>query len=138
MKEEIPMSNPVYELLHRPGDNEVQPLDAERIRVRLIYTEVHTRWPCTVCGGHTNKVGVLAEAKVVDGAGTKGTIRVCENCLVYIELGGDIDAELERTAADMEKHARHLRSLVGRLEVPSFAEWNAAPMDEMQVGEAAT
>jgi hypothetical protein len=40
------------------------------IKVELVWTNVVTRWPCTICGGSTEKVSVLAEGP--------GGIRVCE------------------------------------------------------------
>jgi hypothetical protein len=81
------------------------------VQVELVWTNVYTRWPCTVCGGCTEKVGVLAEGP--------GRIRVCEQCL----KDGDIDGQLERTAASFERDAAATRALIGRLKVPSYEEW---------------
>jgi hypothetical protein len=41
----------------------------ERITIELVETNVFTRWPCTVCGGHTEKVSVLRrrDADRIDG-----------------------------------------------------------------------
>ena len=44
-------------------------------------------------------------------------IVICPRCLSE----GDIDAKLEHLAAELDKRARWLRALVGRLEVPSPA-----------------
>src|SRR5712671_6934170 len=82
----------------------------------MVETNVFSRWHCTVCDGCTNPVSVLAEGK--DG---KRAIRVCEQCLEAAE----IDKRLAATAAAHERHAAYLRSLVGRLRVPTYAEWKA-------------
>jgi hypothetical protein len=84
------------------------------IMVELVETNVFSRWHCTVCDGCTNCVSVLAEGK--DG---KRAIRVCEQCLEAAE----IDKRLAATAAAHERHAAYLRSLVGRLRVPTT--WKA-------------
>ena len=88
------------------------------IMVELVETNVFSRWHCTVCDGCTNPVSVLAEGK--DG---KRAIRVCEQCLEAAE----IDKRLAATAAAHERHAAYLRSLVGRLRVPTYAAWKARP-----------
>ena len=61
-------------------------------------------------------MSVLAEGK--DG---KRAVRVCEQCLEAAE----IDKRLAATAAAHERHAAYLRSLVGRLRVPTYAAWKA-------------
>ena len=106
----------------------------QQIEIKLVQTNVFTRWGCDVCGGRTAKVPILAESE--DG------IRVCETCLE----SGNIDDRL-RDKADlleaMARGARQLlrrfheaamfeeaacgtRELIGRLIVPSFSEWQAA------------
>ena len=47
---------------------------------------------------------------------------VCEFCLE----AGDIDERLERRATRLEAAAAGTRALIGRLVVPSYAEWQAA------------
>ncbi len=89
----------------------------EPIAIELVRTSFFTRWPCTVCGGCTEKVGILAEAQ-----DEHGTIRVCEICL---EKGG-IDERLEERAGDLEFQAGLIRKLIGRLKAPTFAEWMTA------------
>ncbi len=91
------------------------------IKVELVDSHFFTRWPCTVCGGSTGKVEILAEAQS-DG------IRVCETCLE----SGEIDARLQAHAAQLLEHANWLQSLVDRIEVPVFAEWR----DRMDQAEA--
>lgn len=90
------------------------------INVELVDSKFFTRWPCTVCGGCTEKVGVLAEA-------AEDEIRVCETCLQW----GVIDTELEIHAEKLEERADWLRSLKGRLQVPTFTEWQAR-MNEVE------
>jgi hypothetical protein len=95
----------------KPIDDTTTVPETGPIKIELVWTNFYTRWPCRVCGGHTEKVGVLAEGP--------GGIRVCEKCL----KAGDIDARLERHAAELEEIASLTRSLVGRLQVPTFEEW---------------
>ena len=112
----IPFSvNPKAVPKHKEGGNvmsETTKKEPRRIKVELVDSNYLTRWPCTVCGGCTEKVEVLAEAE-------SGGIRVCETCLEV----GNIDEPLEWHAAQLLKRAEWLQSLVGRLEVPTFAEW---------------
>jgi hypothetical protein len=86
------------------------------IEFQLVDTNVFTRWPCDVCDGCTEKVGVLCEAKY-----GHELLRVCETCL----QGGQekIDQTLEEHAARLELQARDTRRLIGRLRVPTYAEW---------------
>ena len=87
------------------------------IKVELVETNFLTRWPCTVCGGCTEKVPILAESKTGE--------RVCESCL----RAGNIDERLEQYAlvldTALDTAAAATRSLIGRLSVPTFAEWQA-------------
>jgi len=96
----------------------------DKIRFTFVRTNVYTRWECHVCGGATEKVGVLCE--VAEG-GCKG-MRVCEQCL---EAGQDkIDERLQAQIAVLEDRVTDLRNLVGCLVVPTFAEWQAAMADD--------
>ena len=93
------------------------------IEIKLRDTNFFTRYPCTVCGGYTEKVGILAEGtqKLSDDGDTR-TVRVCETCLE----GGDglgIDARLDLHARALEGEVGLVRGLIGRLKVPTFAEW---------------
>ena len=88
-----------------------------KITVKLVETNFLTRWPCHVCGSCTEKVAILAEAE--------NGLRVCESCL----RAGDIDARLERHAAALEAEAAEVRKLIGRLVVPTYAEWQGAVVD---------
>ena len=96
------------------------------IEIALVEASFLTRWPCTVCGGCTDKVPILAEGRqdLSSGdfhVGEYRTIRVCENCL----QAGEIDARLELHARQLEAQAQLLREIIGRLQVPTFAEWQA-------------
>ena len=88
-----------------------------QITIELVETNFFTRWPCTVCGGCTEKVAMLAE-----GQDEHGKIRVCENCLE----NGDIDERIANHADNLEVQVGLIRNLIGRLKVPTFAEWMAA------------
>ncbi|PNE10331.1 MAG: hypothetical protein CR217_14895 [Beijerinckiaceae bacterium] len=98
----------------------------QMIDMKLVRTNFYTRWPCDVCGGCTEKVEWLCEGQDIDGYG----VRVCEVCL---EAGQDqIDNRLEAHLKDREKGTLWLRSLIGRLNIPTFDEWRRAegPIDE--------
>ncbi len=95
----------------------------EPISVELVETNFFTRYPCTVCGGRTEKVGILAEGtQRLSDDGEYRTVRVCESCLEGSnDLG--IDDRLDVHARALEGDAALIRSLIGRLKVPTFAEW---------------
>ena len=92
------------------------------IEVELVEAGFLTRWPCTVCGGCTEKVPILAQGRQAfsDDEGYR-TIRVCENCLQF----GELDTRLELHARQMEAEAILLREMIGQLKVPTFAGWQA-------------
>ena len=48
-------------------------------------------------------------------------IRVCETCLA----AGNIDDRLAEHACELEAEAAALRKLIGRLRVPTYAQWQA-------------
>ena len=93
----------------------VIPPRRDRVIVSLIETNVLIRWPCHVCGGHTDKVSILAE--VTDGP--YAGFRVCESCIQT----RDFDAKLHMRAEKLGHQASDLRDLIDSLEVPTFAEW---------------
>jgi hypothetical protein len=104
--------------------------DMHKIEMKLVEANYLTRWPCTVCGGYTEKVPVLCEggeietdARGIVGPGmSRDAIRVCEFCLE----AGDVDGRLQRHADSLDRYANYVRGLVGRLKVPSYADWKAA------------
>ena len=93
------------------------------IEIKLRETNFFTRWPCTICGGCTEKVAILAEGtQQLSDDGDNRTVRVCEKCLE----GGDgleIDTRLDLHARSLEADAALIRGMTGRLKVPTFAEW---------------
>ena len=96
------------------------------IEVKLVKAFGYRRRPCTVCGGWTEKIPILAEGRqdLSSGdyhAGEHRIVRVCETCLRL----GAIDDRLELHARQMEAAAQSLREMIGRLQVPTFEEWQA-------------
>jgi hypothetical protein len=76
---------------------------------------VYTRWPCSFCGGCTEKVPILCEAP---------GLRACECCLM---AGQDaLAAAMGKNAEEHEAEAARLRSLIGRVKIPTYAEWEEA------------
>ena len=93
------------------------------IEIKLTETNFFTRWPCTVCGGCTEKVAILAEGtQRLSDDGESRTVRVCESCLEGSD-GLGIDEHLDLHARALEGEAALVRSMIGRLKVPTFAEW---------------
>ncbi len=110
-------------------------INAEPIVMALVATNVFTRWDCDICGGCTEKVSPLCEGVAPDGRG----IRCCETCL---EAGQDqLDARLLRHIAGREKYGQRyvefLKGIVGRVKVPTYAEWEAAYKAENAAAERA-
>ena len=61
-------------------------MTTNEIEIKLRETNFFTRYPCTVCGGCTEKVAILAEGTLqLSDDGESRTVRVCETCLE----GGD-------------------------------------------------
>jgi hypothetical protein len=88
--------------------------DDGKIQIELVRSDSLTRHPCNVCGWYAERCSVWAR-----GHG----LLVCESCL---EAGAvAIDERLERFAASLEATAAATRALIGRLVVPSYAEWQA-------------
>ena len=94
----------------------------ETIKFNLIRTNFYTRRYCHICVGMTEKDEILCE--VTEGE-HKGT-RACPRCLEY----RGFDKRLEATAQELEKEAEYTRSLIGRLEIPSFDEYNQRTLGE--------
>ena len=101
----------------------------DNVTVKLVRTSFFKRYPCHVCGGHTEKVGILAEVQ----SGPYEGVRVCEQCLEQ----RDFDAKFQDHAARLERRAQLLRELLGRLDAPTSqqyeaakAEWEAGLADE--------
>jgi len=105
------------------------------IEIKLTETNFFTRWPCTVCGGCTEKVAILAEGtQRLSDDGESRTVRVCETCIEGcggegLPPGFGIDYRLDLRARQLEAEAALIRSMVGQLKVPTFAEWCKAERD---------
>lgn len=102
----------------------------DNIKIELTETNFLTRWPCHVCGGTTEKDSVLAEGEQdMPSDGLPGrkyrTVRVCHECLRG-DGGLSIDQRLENFALRLEAEAALTRAMIGKLQVPSYAEWEAA------------
>ncbi len=92
------------------------------IEVKFVRTNFFTRWPCTICGGCTEKVNVLTEGQQpLSDDGEYRQIRICERCLEK----ADIDGSLELHARQLEAEAELLREMIGRLKAPTYEEWQA-------------
>ena len=83
---------------------------AEPIKVEFYLDHSKPR-TCTVCGEFTTE---LAES-------ASGDVRVCYIC---IEVG-DIDRHLQRNAAHLLRQWESIKALVGRIQAPTFSEWEA-------------
>ncbi len=92
-------------------------MEKQKVKFELVESKSLTRHPCHVCGGSTDKVPILAEVKEGQFKG----LRVCEQCMEK----RDFDARLLAYAEALEANAALVRSLVGRLEVPTFEEYQA-------------
>jgi hypothetical protein len=88
-----------------------------KIKFELRPAGSFTRRCCHICGGYTEKVGTTIE--VVDGP--HAGLRACEACLQH----GDIDARLREHVDSLENRVTGLRTLMGRLQVPTYGEWCA-------------
>jgi uncharacterized membrane protein YgcG len=106
-------------------------MTTDLIEIKLTRTNFLTRHHCHVCCGCTEKVAILAEGELVQPTGHSHgegedtfIIRVCERCL---EEGQEkIDTKLELHARQLEAGAAQTRALIGRLRIPSYADWQAA------------
>jgi transcription elongation factor Elf1 len=87
----------------------------EEIEIKIVPSPGYFRLGCTVCGGCTEKYPVCAKSADDD-------ILVCENCL----KAGDIDARLQQHVRDLDAYAAFVDSLIGRLRVPTFKQWEDA------------
>jgi hypothetical protein len=87
-----------------------------KVEMKLVETKYFTRWRCDVCGDHTGKVRILCEGY---DRQADSLIRVCGECLAH----DDIDGQLQKHADHLEEYAAFLRGFIGRLQVPTFAQW---------------
>ena len=87
--------------------------------MKLTNTTCYTRWPCSICGGHTEKVAILCE----DTADPqKVSVRVCETCLE--KTAGEREEMLQKHIAFLSRRVEYLKSLSA--VVPTYSEWQVA------------
>jgi len=86
-----------------------------KVGFEFVRTNYFTRFPCHICGGCTEKVGILCEVK--DGP-YKGW-RVCEQCL----KSGDVEKRLQENIKRTIEELLELSELAGRLVVPTYEQW---------------
>jgi hypothetical protein len=116
----------ILSLVPNPGpvkvktiEDYIQSTKKEKIKFELTTTNVHTRWPCHICGGHTDKCEVLCETK--SGPFDNYT-RICENCLKE----RNFDERLKKEVQEVRALADKLETMVGRIEAPTFEQWEEA------------
>ena len=98
------------------------------IFVELIENCDMTRHRCSVCLGWTKKWSyALARAQCEEG-----NVLVCETCLE----SAAIDENLARSAELLVNHGLSQLRLIGRLKVPSFADWKRR-CEELEAGDMA-
>jgi hypothetical protein len=97
----------------------------DTIKISLTRTNFLTRWHCHTCGGWTEKDPVLAEGKQDLPNNEYRIVRVCDQCLKGAE-GLSIDQRLENFVRVLEDEVKFTRAMIGRLQVPTHAEWWAA------------
>jgi hypothetical protein len=94
----------------------------KKIDVKLTH-QVLCRQACTLCGNRIEEQqvrdDVLAQGHDSDAAARKGDVNgvvtVCASCLASKDIG-----------ARIERHAAWLCSLIGRLNLPAYADYQAA------------
>jgi hypothetical protein len=108
-------------------EEELAMSDEAKIETKLVSHPSQIPYGCTVCGGGLGWPCVYAATDADEN------IVVCGDCL----RDGKIDSTLTQTAEGLEQRAKgtltyaaYLRSLIGRLKVPTFAEWEAAEKRE--------
>jgi hypothetical protein len=93
---------------------------SEKIRFELVETNIHTRWRCHICGGCMEKGPILCAVK----EGPHKGLRICEGCL---RAGRKkVNERLERQIKSLEEEISELKSIAGRLDFPTYNEWQAA------------
>ncbi len=90
----------------------------EPIKFEFVNAAGYIRYPCHICGGNTEKNSILTEVTQGEYEG----LRVCERCLEE----RDFDEKIKKHADGLEEMSRVLRTLIGRLVVPTYDEWRAA------------
>lgn len=88
-----------------------------KIVFEFVQTNCFTRYPCHICGGYTEKEEILCEVT----SGEHEGLRICEFCL---KAGKEkVDERLNEQIKSLDEQLAELKSFVGRLEFPTYAEW---------------
>ena len=90
----------------------------EIVKVELVELDIHILTGCGICR-YGFKPGAIV-ARVTSGK-HNGFV-VCDNCL----RARDFDDKLAKEAAALEAQAALARSMIGRLDVPTFEQFEAA------------
>jgi hypothetical protein len=107
----------------------------KKIDVKLTH-QILCRRACTLCGNRIEEQqvrdDVLAQGHDSDAArkgDVNGIVTVCAPCLASKDIGARIQlhaAVFDRQAGRNRKRAAWLRSLIGRLNLPAYADYQAA------------
>jgi len=94
-----------------------------KITITLKAIPTHSYLSCDICAGQITDVSTVAEGQTEDGR----PVTICDRCLLENDngLGGldGFDTVLRNEIEKLESQAKFLRSLIGRLEVPTYADW---------------
>lgn len=90
-------------------------MNEEKIVFELVETNFLTRWPCNICGGCTEKDPILCEVK----SGEYKGMRICTSCLTCGNYDDNIRAQID----DHERYIKLLKSMLGRIEAPTYDQW---------------
>ena len=94
-----------------------------KITVILKAIPANSYLSCDICAGRITDVSTVAEGQTEDGR----RVTICDRCLLENDNGGGgldgFDTILRNEIEKLESQAKFLRSLIGRLEVPTYADW---------------
>lgn len=94
-----------------------------KITITLKEIPTYSHLSCDTCAGQITDVSTVVEGQAADGR----RITICERCLLENDndAGGPdgFDTVLRNEIEKLESQAKVLRGLVGRLEVPTYADW---------------
>ena len=94
----------------------------KEIKFNLIKSDSLIRQHCHICGCRGEREYIWCQ--VTEGE-YKGT-RVCTRCI----KNRDFDEVIEKNAQSLEREVEYTRSMIGRLEIPSFEEYNQRTLEE--------
>jgi len=94
-----------------------------KITVILKAIPANSYLSCDICAGRITDVSTVAEGQTEDGR----RVTICDRCLLDNDNGvsgpDGFDTILRNEIEKLESQATFLRSLIGRLEVPTYADW---------------